>query len=804
MKEGETVLYSVVLESEPTDKVTVMVGVDGDEGYDEEITIRANAEEDRPLGSGEDLIEGGALIFTSENWNHTQTVTVGVAENNYYRGALGVLLIHSVEGGDGMYDNLPVPSIDLVITENDDPPTGIQLFLHPTEVGEGSGTVFVTVEASLVGGTLGAETTVLLRTNHLDDIVGVPTLALQGQGGFDYMDEGEIALVIPRSRVHMGVEFPLTVLQDLIDEDDETIVFGGTVTGYFPELDITLDIMTARLKITDDDDQGFVFDPPTGMLSVQEGDTSAVGKTYSVALTSQPAGPVTVNLSVVAGGEAIEPIPEGLTFLEDEWNVPRDVLITPTPNIHTNDDVLVQIQHVAIGGGYTAVSEDYILTIEDDDDAPTQVMVEVIDGITVTEDGGPQKVILWIELDGSPYGVATTVDLFIGSDSTALTGTDFRSARIISGGISGDNDELVEDAVTLDIPAGEQVIVVTLELVPLPDDIDEGNKTIVFVGEVDGLISSEKATIRINDNDIAGIVLSTSSLQVAEGGDAVTYTVRLASQPLGDVVVYINVDLGPSLEIIHRIPGSLTFTDRNWDLPQTVEVSAGMDGTRNDIRQLTITLFAESTENNNDGYFDRPSRELSLELIERSVLISKLSATVAEGGIAEYGVRLTSEPTSPVKVKVSIRDEHRDEIDFLQLVVDGEGQGKPSRGLTLTFDRDDWKAYQTVTIQTTNNRYSGTNPPVVIKHTVSSAGDYAGVTAEDFTLTITDDEVPATSVLLSLNPTAVDESDGDGVATVTLTARAGRPSAQRGYGGVTYHQRPRRGAPHGDLNGGYC
>ena len=513
------------------------------------------------------------------------------------------------------------------------------------------------------------------------------------------------------------------------------------------------------------------------MLSVQEGDTSAVGKTYSVALTSQPAGPVTVNLSVVAGGEAIEPIPaEGLIFLEDEWNVPRDVLITPTPNIHTNDDVLVQIQHVAIGGGYTAVSEDYILTIKDDDDAPTQVMVEVVLG-TVTEDGGPQKVILWIELDGSPYGVATTVDLFIGSDSTAEAGTDFRSARIISGGISGDNDELVEDAVTLDIPAGEQVILVTLELVPLPDDIDEGNKTIVFVGEVDGLISSEKATIRINDNDIAGIVLSTSSLQVAEGGDAVTYTVRLASQPLGDVVVYINVDLGPSLEIIHRIPSSLTFTDGNWDLPQTVEVSAGMDGTRNDIRQLTITLFAESTENNNDGYFDRPSRELSLELIERSVLISKLSATVAEGGIAEYGVRLTSEPTSPVTVEVRILDEPRDEINFLQLVVDDEGQGR-RRGLTLTFDSGDWKAYQTVTIQTVDNNYSGTNPPVVIEHTVSSAGDYADVTAEDFTLDITDDEagVAATSVLLSLNPPAVDEDDEDGIAMVRLTAELDGPA----------------------------
>ena len=773
--EGAEFQYFVELESEPTDRVTVMVSVVGGEGYDEEITIRANAEEDRPLDSGEDLTKGGVLIFTSENWNQTQTVTAVVENNDYYRGYLEVILTHTAEGGDGAYDDLPATVIKLGITENDDPPTGIELSLQPTEVGEDSGTVEVTVVAYLVGGALGAAMSVPLRINDPEDTAGFQGIFAVDEA--DYMFTGsEAIIIIERSEQEGRVVFPLTVLQDRIDEDDETLVFGvGTITTD-PELDIPLDIMVADLKITDDDEPGLVFLPPTGSLSVPEGDTSVVGKTYSVALTSQPAGPVTVNLSVVAGREAIEEIPEGLTFSEDDWNVPQDVLITPTPNIHTNDDVLVQIQHVAIGGGYTAVSEDYILTIKDDDDAPTQVMVEVIRGIEVTEDGGPQEVILWIALDGSPYGVATTVDLFIG-DGTAEAGTDF---SITSGMISGGgNSQLVGDRVTLDIPAEEQVIVVTLELAPLPDDIDEGNETIVFVGEVDSLIGGQ-ATIEILDDedDVAGIVLSTSSLQVAEGGDAVTYTVRLASQPLGDVDVYISFERGPGLEIISRMPSSLTFTQEDWNEPKTVEVSAVMDDTRNDIRQLTITLFAESTENNNDGYFDRPSRELSLELIDPSVLISKPSATVAEGGIAEYGVRLTSEPTSPVKVKVSIRDEHRDEIDFLQLVVDGEGQGQPSRGLTLTFDSDDWKAYQTVTIQTTNNRYSGTNPPVVIKHTVSSAGDYADVTAEDFTLTITDDEAgdAATSVLLSLNPTAVDESDGDGVATVTLTARLDGPA----------------------------
>ena len=104
----------------------------------------------------------------------------------------------------------------------------------------------------------------------------------------------------------------------------------------------------------------------------------------------------------------------------------------------------------------------------------------------------------------------------------------------------------------------------------------------------------------------------------------------------------------------------------------------------------------------------------------------------------------------------------------------GQGQEKELR---LTFNNTNWNAYQTVTIKTDNNPYSGTNPPVDIKHTVSSLGDYAGVTAENFTLTITDDEFESAAerILLSLNPPAVDEDEEDGIAMVRLTAELDGP-----------------------------
>ena len=166
--------------------------------------------------------------------------------------------------------------------------------------------------------------------------------------------------------------------------------------------------------------------------------------------------------------------------------------------------------------------------------------MEVTSGGEVNEDDGRQGVVLTVGLDGSPYAVVTTVDLSIGG--TAGAGTDFESAFITSEMVSGSgNRELVDDRVTLDIPAGVREIEVTLDLVPLADDIDERNETIVIVGAV-GDLTPGQATIEILDaiDDVAGIVLSTTTLRVAEG-ETVVYFVSLATEPLGNVQVSLSV-----------------------------------------------------------------------------------------------------------------------------------------------------------------------------------------------------------------------------------------------------------------------
>jgi len=69
------------------------------------------------------------------------------------------------------------------------------------------------------------------------------------------------------------------------------------------------------------------------------------------------------------------------------------------------------------------------------------------------------------------------------------------------------------------------------------------------------------------------ITESGGSTDVIEGGATDTYTVALTAQPTANVTVTISPDKQTT-----TAPTSLTFTPANWDTPQTVTVTAVVDG----------------------------------------------------------------------------------------------------------------------------------------------------------------------------------------------------------------------------------
>ena len=133
----------------------------------------------------------------------------------------------------------------------------------------------------------------------------------------------------------------------------------------------------------------------------------------------------------------------------------------------------------------------------------------------------------------------------------------------------------------------EAGLVGALLIVPTVDDAvdeDAGAVTVTLVADTADpatytLGSAASASVTVTDNDTRGVTLSTVSLTVAEGGTG-SYTVVLDSAPTGTVTITLSSD---NTEVTLS-PAALTFTAIDWDMPQTVTVSAGQDADTSDDR----------------------------------------------------------------------------------------------------------------------------------------------------------------------------------------------------------------------------
>ena len=99
-------------------------------------------------------------------------------------------------------------------------------------------------------------------------------------------------------------------------------------------------------------------------------------------------------------------------------------------------------------------------------------------------------------------------------------------------------------------------------------------------------LTDAEATGTIQDDDTRGVTVSTNALTVVKGGDSVSYTLRLRSQPTGDVTINVS---GPGGGVLAS-PAQLTFTPQNWSATQGVQVSANADAEADTTATITHSV----------------------------------------------------------------------------------------------------------------------------------------------------------------------------------------------------------------------
>lgn len=217
-----------------------------------------------------------------------------------------------------------------------------------------------------------------------------------------------------------------------------------------------------------------------------------------------------------------------------------------------------------------------------------------IDNLTVTGVTGPPapstaSVTLSIDTDGVTELPAQTV--MITATASATSATEQTVTLTPTGSATNGTDYSLTNTI-ITIPAGQ--LFGSVALTTTDDVISEGpeNITLTISATSSGLTTGNPAaqTINISDNDAAGltVVESNGNTAVTEGGATDTYTVVLNTQPTSDVTVTLTPDAQVGVN-----PTTLTFTAANYNVAQTVTVTAADDatveGTHNGIIQQTVT-----------------------------------------------------------------------------------------------------------------------------------------------------------------------------------------------------------------------
>jgi large repetitive protein len=371
----------------------------------------------------------------------------------------------------------------------------------------------------------------------------------------------------------------VTVLavNDAIADDTQpfNIALGPTQAGGMDPNYVGIVIPNVTGTATDNDTPGLetlpnVFGLPAPELTTDEG---GVTDTFQVRLTSQPVAPVTITVTSTRPTEGTVS-PASVVIQPADWNVLQAFTVTGI-----DDAVDDGAQQYAIQIAASSTDPNYNRTVpnlqaRNSDNDTFGITLSAATLPPTSESGAPAQTFtlrlnsqptadVIIDLASSDLG-----ELAISTNRLTFTAANWNVAQSVT--VTG-VDEFIDD--------GNQIervnIAPALSADPLYDGITVTTPAVTYV------------EIRNDDDDTAGIQLPDDSVTVYDQLSSDTFTVRLNSQPLGDVVIPLTVD-DPSEVTLSA--NSLTFTPANWNTFQTVTVTGVEDGVRDFDASFQIHL----------------------------------------------------------------------------------------------------------------------------------------------------------------------------------------------------------------------
>ena len=440
-------------------------------------------------------------------------------------------------------------------------------------------------------------------------------------------------------------------------------------------------------------------------------------ETYFVRLTSQPTGTNTVTPATTS--TAISLSPTTLTFTASNWSDLQEVTVTAIVDDDYNGHTAT-VTHTADGADYDDVDgPEVTVTVEDPDTRGARVTPQRLE-VVEADPAGAQYT---IRLARHPTGTATVAvavptgaPIAVSPASLTFTRTSWATAQAVT--------------------------------VTALDDTDHASASYTLIhtatGGGYGGIAIDSVKVKAKDDDVLGVSVSALALTVDEGdATGATYTLVLDAQPNVGIPVTVSPAAGSSVSVDPQV---VTFTDSDWDTPQTIRVTALEDAnSRNERVKISHSV--------SDTVADVTIKPVRVRVLDNDAPVtvspSTLSLTEGEDETATYTLHLEAFPQ---------------DVNSLTVRMDSGPK------LTVTpdqvrFTRSNWTSPRTITVaQATLHDADAADEQIDITHAVIGMPDLG---AEYVTVTIVDDD--ENGVRIDRQNLALAEG-GQGEYEVTLTA----------------------------------
>ena len=616
-EDGGSAIFTVRLNSQPINDVTVVIASNSDEVS----------------------FSTPQLIFTAANYAITQTVTLTGQDDQIDDDTVDYTVAMSSTSVDTMYNGITLPGVSCKNTDNDQAGVSISptAGLQTTEAG-GTATIEIMLNTQPVSGVV-----IVLTGDDTEGVMSPSSLS------FNFGDWN-----VPKTVTITGVN-------DFSDDGDINYMINVVVTSSdlkYNGISVTQPFVTN----VDDDTRGISISPTSGLVTTETGGSDS----FTIQLDSQPSSGVQIQLSSSDTTEGTV-LPDLISFTTNDWNVPRTVVVTGVQDdVQDGDKIYTIVTSASISSDvqYSGMHTADVIVTNNDDDTPS-ITVTPLTGITTTEDGGRDEFTL--VLGSIPSGTVTislstdTTEASLSVESVSFSSGDWNIPKTVS--VTGVNDDVADGDVTYTIvtePAvssdsnyntlntadisgtntdndevgvtvspttgittsedgtsGEFTLILgseptadvtfgfsgdttegsispsslvfsssnwnilqTVTVTGVDDDTADGSITYTIITNPASSLDSKYSGLAVpdvevtnSDNDVAGVQVSEISGQTTEGGQTATFTAVLVSKPVSDISFTLTSDNSVEGSVS---PSALTFTQVNWNIPQTA-TATGID-----------------------------------------------------------------------------------------------------------------------------------------------------------------------------------------------------------------------------------